>query len=650
MSYQNLLTGANSSTFPFTARNGEWVVTAPVRLNGTAFQPGAALLAGPNGTITGEFGQANWKEHAPSEPELLRLRSISTFCLAAIGQPGALWATLPPVSPDLGDTVELLPVERLLAQSVSSLRSICADPRMSLQSQDLRLPVSRVQRTSRRALTHLAAHPEDWLQPSAHGVRPARLLAAVRRDVLDIYENRVTANLVDYLERHLTERISALGRLRVRIQRISNYVDEANQGTYARQGRLYRLWSELGLQGPQVYLTRLDTVLQTLRRLRKQVGACQHSPLYCALRTYRTERQLRVTNIFQSEPRYKQVARLWHALEARPDLGRSASELAQQVQELNQGFAAYVVLLTVRALGQLGYTCGEGQRVAPGSQSTWEAGNDRLFLTWNRDGTQSLATDRGPLLKIVPLMSTKLPLTPVSGGEVPVVVVHFDPEGETVTLPPLLTPKHMLARLGADPNDLQSTERMARVLTSVTLGRRLAEYPVRVPPLGPTVPHWAHARGHHWVLHRPLTPAELTVLPTALSALPKRENTRPSRAEQLQIQQHEERLSLFQAAAHQLDALARCPQCSNADVQFEGRDDDAFAASCGECHAQWGLRKCASCPTRYPYFLPALDHWPDPAEAPTSWPDDQFGMDLLTLPVLASRGRHFQCPSCTPVA
>lgn len=649
MTFRSRLTHRTVPALPEDAVNGEYRAVRAGQINGVAVAPGDYLLADVKGRVGQSDTVLDWRGHAPSEEELLGLRSMSRICRGMEGRPLSRWLGLPPLSPDLDERAHLLPLERLLLQAIPHLQHICADPRTSLHAEDVMMPVSRVRRTSRRVLTHLAAHPEDWMQPTAHGVRPSHLLASVRSETLNIYENRVTAVLLKRLGRHLQGRLHNLARLRNKFSSLGDFSEVARQGTYARQQRLYTLWSEAGLEGPETYVRQLDAVIAELQRLKRKLDRCRNSELYRELQQCRIEGHLQITNVFRNESRYRHVALLWHAAEAAPRLGNNAAEVAHELQALATGFTTYTALLVIRALAQLGYaplldSAWHSQTSAP-----WRAGADELTLAWEEEGVLSLTCQDTPLLRIVPLLSKRVPTVASPSAGPPVLAVLFDPDEEVATRPPL--PHHApgLASVGVSPDDLRSLERVARALAPVTRGRVFSHYPIEVPRLNDQAPGWVRSGKQRWSLDRlpPLLEVE-TLLERARESARGQAGRVQGRAERRQGEALAQQITEFEAGLDHLSTLQTCPQCRSKAVTFEPRQGGTYAAQCTSCHARWGLRQCPRCSLRYPYLLPKLETWPAADSLTRHWADDLFGMDLLSRPDPASKGRQFECPMCVP--
>lgn len=658
MTFQSRLTRRTVHTVPDDARNGEYMTVRPGHVNGVPVETGHYVLADVKGTFNQNDVMQDWRDHAPPEDELLGLRSMASVCQGMIGHALSEWLGQHPLSPDLDERARMLPLEVLLSQSIGELQKICQDPRTSLQAQDVLMPVSRVRRTSRRVLTYLAAHPENWMQPTAHGVRPSHLMASVRTETLDIYENRVTAVLLKRLSRHLDVRIRNLHRLRSKFSNLSDFSEVARRGTYVRQQRLYTLWSQAKLNGddtndvknstqaknPNKFVEQIERLIAELERLKRKLDRCRNSELYRELQHGRITGSIQITNVFRNETRYRHVALLWHALETAPRLGGNAVESARELQAVASGFTAYTALLVNRALVQLGYAPQADPSWHPGTSVIWATRADQITLTWEVDGVLNLMFRETPLLRIVPLLSKRLPPAVV---ESPVLAVLFDPDEEIPTRPPLSAKMPDLASVGVSPDDLRSLERVARALAPVTRGRVFSTYPIEVPSLTHQAPDWVRPGNQHWVLDRlpPLQEIE-TLLERTRAAAGGTTGRVQTKAERRQREIVEQRLVDFEAGVNQLSILHTCPQCRSRGAIFEKRQDSTYAASCTSCHAQWGLRRCSNCTQRHPYLLPKLEVWPTPDDLTAHWADDYFGMDLLSLPETSSHGRHFECPEC----
>jgi hypothetical protein len=96
-----------------------------------------------------------------------------------------------PTVPDLGKRIQLTSMEQAILRYLPYLEEACARPKAYLKTDTARVYVSQARRIPARATSYLAAHTEDWERPTLRSVRPKRVLAEVREDDLDIYENRI---------------------------------------------------------------------------------------------------------------------------------------------------------------------------------------------------------------------------------------------------------------------------------------------------------------------------------------------------------------------------------------------------------------------------------------------------------------------------
>ena len=117
-----------------------------------------------------------------------------------------------------------------------TLRRCAGKPRAHLHVAVERTPVSRARRIPVGAATYLASHTEDWDRRLIRGILPKRILAEVRHDEFDIYENRVAVRLIDNLTVHLNRRIRQLKRLDQGIRR-EGVLSQESGGTYQRRDR-----------------------------------------------------------------------------------------------------------------------------------------------------------------------------------------------------------------------------------------------------------------------------------------------------------------------------------------------------------------------------------------------------------------------------
>ena len=243
---------------------------------------------------------------------------------ACEGHENSRWEELDqiaPTVPDLGKRIQLTAMEQAILRYLPYLEEAFARPKAYLKTETARVYVSQARRIPARAISYLAAHTEDWERPTLRSVRPKRVLAEVREDELDIYENRVAVRLVDRLLRVVQPRILELRKAQRILSDLLDYSTSAG-GSHWRAGRICSLWAESvsALQSEK----RSRTTLEKLVSIRQRLRALLDSPLYRTIsRRADVADELKLTNILATDPIYKHIAILWLAWGGKSPVGRS---------------------------------------------------------------------------------------------------------------------------------------------------------------------------------------------------------------------------------------------------------------------------------------------------------------------------------------
>ncbi len=216
-------------------------------------------------------------------PDPLDVRGFTAVggALGEAIEAGGSWldaTELSPLQPGMSERADLQPHERQLGERLRHLEAVCRRPRTKLDVEVERMAVSRARRVAPGAANYLAAHTEDWERRTLRSVVPRRILAVVRDDRFDIYENRVAARLVDRLSTYLEHRIQEVTRLIRVFQEASDYRASTAGGSIWRQQRLYRLWGE-SIDASEARRT-AERTLRDLDLLRQRVGGLKDSVLY----------------------------------------------------------------------------------------------------------------------------------------------------------------------------------------------------------------------------------------------------------------------------------------------------------------------------------------------------------------------------------
>lgn len=660
---------------------GALLLASPTLLNGISVDAGVYVTAGQQGRIHlsegGHVSHYDVKAQLPAPEDARSLLHAGQHLLAleqvaaSVGE----WGTANPLVPERNDDLAFSPLELLLEERLRHLEQVCSDPLMHLLVEAQRVPTARARKPAVNAVAYLASHTEDWLHPTLRGVRPRRVLSYERDEVLDTYENRIAARLIDELDHHLTQRARNLKPLEQLVARAEHYRSLAQSGGHRRAHRIYALWAQ-GTD-PDAQSQRINAFKGQLAELHHRVRRLKLSPLYRGVpRAARegVQRVLTLTNVLTNHQHYRWVVRLWEAL-LREHGPESKERHHEEQQLLLQTFDAFSVLLTLRALEQLGFEP-QGGPFARGTTTGLTHPTDRLALAWNLDGTHTLTRADRSLLRVVPLVANlnSLPEAQLRGllasyPAQPTLAVFLSPSGDAVSHPLLNVAgpeaHDTFPALGIAPWDIESTERVGRALRWAVTGTRLLDYPYTLSETS-TIPEpaWVQVRSGTWTVTRPARSHEQSDDPVygqerSLDDEVRTYQEKLAQASKAQRSSYQRELDRALGRAEQFKPFAReyrrvmratralssCPTCQTPGARFTDREHETFACKCHDCSTQWELRVCSSCRQRYPVLQ--VSETPLGQQS-SGWADRLFGMDVLTLPVQDGHGRlTYPCPFCT---
>ena len=595
------------------------------------------------------------------------LEGIASALATAGGWGG--WLETLPVASNLSESARLSEYERELQWLLPHLQAVCHRPRALLRSEDERTLVGRARRISTRAVAELAAHPEDWERRSLTSVVPHRILATHIEDLLDTYDNRVAARLVDHVLRGLSARLARLREAWAMASEVDD-ADQLQRGSHWRRERLCELWGQ-AWRG-NVALDQLEETLKTLTRLEAAVLGLLDSPLYRAVpRSASVAPLLLPTNVLVNDPHYRHVATLWRRTVAEghhrvptPD-ARPQRRLVQRVT-----FSRVALLVVTRALALLGWrpVAGSAPRAGIDGQSAWRRQSPSpavtpgvldITLSWTatmvtliREGRPSLyieIADFGrpltkrpiDLLESTDRMFTRLTL--VAGR-----VEESNAGDDRASIIPI------------SPWSLDGTERVARQLGLWLARHTLPPFPLTrrlVVPERLPLPSFLSQVGADVVAVRPSTPHERSLFEKALLSASARLAQQHAQAHAANRPVHPVECQNLRDL-HELteesrvyDVLATCPVCDAPNAEFEARLDGAARPTwwcrCQQCSSEFGTRPCPRCKRAYPVLILESQAERMVVVEGRINLDDTFGKDLWARPRLSSEGVvSFDCTEC----
>ncbi|HWQ93476.1 MAG TPA: hypothetical protein VN673_17550 [Clostridia bacterium] len=599
----------------------------------------------------------------PSEILRQSLTSLAAAIRRLFGKDWRLWADLVPLDPTITSELNLRDCEKALVRALPHLETLSHNPRSHLTIEEVREQVGRARRVSHRAIAALAAHSEDWQTRTFLGVRPRRVLAESRQDQWDIYENRAVATLRKRVLGVLHPRLQWLNHILQALDEASEH-SEANRGTRFRRARLYQIWGEIFKTHPSRDL--LAKLISDLDAARARLLALADTHLFKQMPHFAAvESPLHSTNVFQSDPNYRQAFDLWHRWERHTTTKPpTAQERAAARRRSIEDWDLFVILLTLRACRQLGFKS---------TQTTSQPMPTGQGINLQRGWSLAVQPDRSlllyhlgtPLLQVAGLycclgaqaekqIEAALQLLCESRqGRPPLLLVTVhDPEspgashsvGLAAKLQRLRNATLLSDRLAiaeASPLRIDSTELIARAIHWVT-----AEHEWPRPPIREQIKDWDKAwpelpsrlgmnllgRDFHF-----LNPPPDSLIAEADNRAQKtRQRFKRVLADRDQAKQQERRsrgdrrdradvnLQKKELAAEKTQEgnlmrisdeihasllrvrdkfrmLQECPCCRSEVVD---KQKDALIMACRECETQWGRRVCASCHKDYAFIVP----------------------------------------------
>ena len=512
MSFIDRLSGVSTECLPDRAHFGRWLLLASdgeVRVNGLSVDDGDVLAPGATGDwslarsdgttrLAGRF----FADALPDEQDAEALWQLGQVLRSSdVANSGWLeWCDISPFAPGLSEAVKPHPLEDRIEGEFEHLAAVCRHPRTHIRREAERVLVARARRIARDAPVRLASHTEDWEHRTITGIQPRRILADVREERWDLYENRVTVGLVDDLVAWLRRRIADVRRIRDDVYARMEKIRGSASGARHRAARIYLLWGQAWDDNAG------DVATATLKRLEdllyRLLGLID-SRLYKHIPTRsRASGGLRTTNLFSNDDHYRGVARLWHEWSrlAVPRT-RSSAEVWARYQDIHRGLDAWCMLVIVRACSQL--------RLDPAEDGDWESeirpgASIRLAqgfcIKWDRAGFISIAdaAEGRALVRFVPLihglegartheaLAARVdPLVDaVSGSDHWTVILHLAAPGDPphaalagIGNPPLLRTRGAIDFIRVSPFSLDSVERVSRAIRWATLVPRMLAYP-----------------------------------------------------------------------------------------------------------------------------------------------------------------------------
>lgn len=594
------------------------------------------------------------------------------------------WILYPPFVPDVGDYMKELEAETNIFAQLPKLTKVCDRPRDRLEIKEERVHISRARKIAHRAVEHLSYHTEDWQMALIGGVHPKRILAEVRYEDLDLYENRISVIVADRLHLYLGRRIRELEQL-VKEMDHTDHSKDVQDATHYRQNRIYDLWGEIfeGVKRSGVGHPLVAHFRSVYRKVKKLKGSRLVKNLRVSKNRYR---EIRPTNIFLHDQDYRGVKRIWHSLiQLLGQSERSPDEIKTTSQKMIQGMDKLTLVHVLRSLNHLQFdplTPPGETEMAPGTKIKLESPICKIDFQWCKSGEILLenedvcirvvgvpvSVDSDKLSRDTTYLQSALKNNSTSRSEHLVILHLSDQESAEEAQGDGLGYRQdkLLSFSGGSVSwipvslfDLSCGERVLRVLRWLIHGSLYMTFPAKISiqrkvhdllgKVSLSGPEWlSHDEKEITILRPPDKDQWDDFLSSFSRAKDEEENKiNRRRGDRMQFSSLcDEFIRSVETVIEKFRKLESCPICRKQGA-FRKRDGkDTIQFQCRNCNTIWGTELCPK-GHRYPSLLPSGKP-PDPAgdiDHPESWLDQRYGGDLLSDLDLSGKG-GFCCPAC----
>lgn len=360
--------------------------------------------------------------------------------------------------------LEITNYDNFVHEHLFHLEEICRQPAYHLSREETKVSISRAKRITVKSINHLAAHSEDWARRRIRGVEPKNILSETIEYDLQIYENKVTAKLIDKLLKYCADRIvndiEVVENFEKKIAKIVDdmKVTEDQDFWYKKRDRDYHKISSL-LVTIEKSMKQLDTLKKYILKIQNRLFSLLSTDLYLANKNnLLSSDSIDRTNLFDNHQHYRYVKIIWN--ESFSVVPLTNKEIKHNNKLIINAFVDFSMVLMIRSLLQLGFVS-----VKQNSGNTYELSNKKypfnISLTKSYQSIIEVHVNN-KIIKFIPLL-----------GEIDIEEITLN--NDEYILTPFELPT--LARsVKITPNDINSEERITKILFKTILKEYVASY------------------------------------------------------------------------------------------------------------------------------------------------------------------------------
>lgn len=260
------------------------------------------------------------------------------------------------------ERLEVTPFESYLQKKLFHIEEICRAPSSYLKRDIAKVNVSRAQKIPVKAINYLASHTEDWSRRRIRSVEPRKILTEIIDSDLKIYENQVTASLIDqlliYFSHRMFNEIDVIDSFIVNIEQI---IESRKRGDSSKNlfwyKKLDKDYEKLGKAVASIEASRvkIDGIKDFISSIQMRLYRLLKSDLYVVSSKSKMmfSQKLKRTNLFDSHQNYRYIKILWDRYHKKESF--TNSQKSEENQKLIRSYFDYSSLLVFRALSQVGF-------------------------------------------------------------------------------------------------------------------------------------------------------------------------------------------------------------------------------------------------------------------------------------------------------
>jgi uncharacterized protein YktA (UPF0223 family) len=368
--------------------------------------------------------------------------------------------------------------EEVLSESICHLQEIVARPVLSLNREELKLPVSRVKRFSSRAIPELACHSEDWLRRTFISVVPNRLMAEVQSDQWDTYENRFMVSFCEKIERFLEKRLRENKQLKNAYEEIQSICDNPRSVSEdLRERFMKRIDSYFGGRNRDSEESSLSETRKMQENLLQQLKQMKNSELFRHVRPNLNLSSIHMTNLLQNDQHYRHLVILHNAWVKEREGKASDEQFESNQGQLMDGVADYLECCCRDSLRGMGFT-NLGKR-------SFRHLTNSLRVTVRRGGAELVLKEslENRSIRFVALPADPGEYYTLTKSNDPTIIVYPSGDGsgpKLLSLSQSLSADGEIRSIPLSPLSLYSEEMVAGILFRWLFAHQFMHFPARV--------------------------------------------------------------------------------------------------------------------------------------------------------------------------